>query len=622
MIAESLKSVSRLDPEWPIGATVVKGGCAFKVWAPQASHIVVMLAGRGMAVVLEKDPDGYHSGFIDHVSAGDEYKFMVNGRLERPDPASRFRPAGVHGPSQVIDQHFPWTDRDWFGLPLCDFIIYELHVGTFTRQGTFDAMLPRLTDLKDLGVTAIELMPVAQFPGSRNWGYDGVFPFAVQNTYGGPDGLKRLVNAAHAQGLAVILDVVYNHLGPEGNYLSDFGPYFTSRHKTPWGNALNFDGEQSDHVRRFFIENALYWQTEFHLDALRLDAVHAIHDESATPFLMELTRAARKRGEQLNRRFHLFAESDLNDARVILPERLGGLHLDAQWSDDFHHCLHVLLTGERDGYYADFTGGVRQFAKVMEKGFAYTGEYSMTRKRRHGNSPELAKPNQFVVCAQNHDQVGNRMLGQRLASLTSFEGVKLAAATVLLSPFTPLLFMGEEWGDQPPFQYFVSHTDPSLIEAVRKGRREEFVSFAWEGEVPDPQAESTFLSSIIDPGTATERGRKLRDLYCALIRIRKWLRQQVDGERRCLTVHCYEGEQTLVLEYAGIEPVLLAVFCFSIEPVTIPWTASRWAWHCELDTAAPEWFGPECLKRPATLPVRSHSLVQFQPRSAAIFTRK
>jgi maltooligosyltrehalose trehalohydrolase len=603
----------------PLGASFNGSCCTFNVWAPNASHVAVRLDHQPEPIALEKDKDGYHVGAVESVPVGARYKFILNGSVERPDPASRFQPDGVHGASSVVTSTFDWSDQHWFGLPLRDYIIYELHVGTFTRQGTFEAMISRLPELKELGVTAIELMPVAQFPGARNWGYDGVFPFAAQNSYGGPDALKRFVDAAHGHGLAVILDVVYNHLGPEGNSLRDFGPYFTTRYKTPWGEALNFDGEHSDHVRRFFIENALYWQTEFHVDALRLDAVHAIHDESATPFLTELARATSLRSEQLNRRFHLIAESDLNDVRLILPEHLGGKGIDAQWSDDFHHSLHVLITGEHDGYYADFTGGVRQFAKVLEQGFAYTGEYAPSRKRRHGNSPELAAPKQFVVCSQNHDQVGNRMLGERLGALTSFEGLKLAAAAVLLSPFTPLLFMGEEWGEQPPFHYFISHTDDALVEAVRKGRREEFAAFAWQGEVPDPQAERTFDECIIDPARCEQRHQALRDFYRELIQLRKRLHALVDGERRGIAVQCHEAEQTVVLEYGLSKPVLLAAFCFSIEPVSICWPACRWRWQRALYSADERWFG-EGSTRPEKISPASDSRLALQPRSAVVFT--
>jgi maltooligosyltrehalose trehalohydrolase len=375
-------------------------------------------------VPLEKEDRGYHQGIIEDVEPGSLYVYRLDEGKQCPDPASRSQPQGVHGPSQVVDPHFPWEDRHWFGLPLEDYIIYELHVGSFTPEGTFEAIMSHLEELKDLGVTAVELMPVAQFPGSRNWGYDGVFPFAVQHSYGGPEGLRRLVDACHQHGLAVVLDVVYNHLGPEGNYLANFGPYFTQRYRTPWGAAINFDGPHSDEVKWFFIENALYWITEFHIDALRLDALHAILDLSAQPFLEELATAVHDEAERRGRRVYLIAESDLNDTKLIRSRELGGYGLDGQWNDDFHHALHTLLTGESSGYYQDF-GKVGDLAKAFTEGYVYSGQYSAYRRRQHGNSSKLLPAPKFVVCAQNHDQVGNRMFGERLTQMVSFDALKL-----------------------------------------------------------------------------------------------------------------------------------------------------------------------------------------------------
>ena len=555
-------------------------------------------------------------GNLESVAAGQLYTLLLNGTTERPDPASRCQPEGVHGASAIVSSTFPWTDQCWAGVPLRDYIIYELHVGTFTKDGTLDAIIPRLRELKDLGVTAVELMPIAQFPG-RRWGYDGVFPCAVQNSYGGPEGLKRLVNAAHAEGLSVVLDIVYNHLGPEGNNLRDFGPYFTDRYKTPWGDALNFDGEHSDHVRRFFIENALYWQTEFHIDALRLEAVHAIHDKSAFPFLIELARATRARSEELNRRFCLIGESDLNDARLIAPESLGGKGLDAQWSDDLHHCLHVLLTHERSGYYADYGGGVRQLAKALDHGFAYTGEYSTYRKRKHGNSAHGTRPEQHVVCSQNHDQIGNRLVGERLGQLTSYEGLKLAAATVLLSPFTPLLFMGEEWGEQPPFRYFISHSEPSLVEAVRQGRKAEFAAFGWQGEVPDPQAETAFTECIIDPSRCGERHLRLREFYRELISLRKETRHSATPLDYKHEVFCYESQQTIALLFRAPETSFLVLLCFSEDTVELSaLTNLRGSWRKRLDSAGEEWFGPG---DSADTVWDGSSEIQMKPFSAVLY---
>ncbi len=505
-----------------LGATYSHGEpCRFVVWVPNAVRVEVVLddpaARSGVLTPIEK---GYHAGAMPDVRPGDRYRFRLDGRIVRPDPASRFQPEGVHGPSEVVNPTFPWTDGKWKGLPLERYVLYELHVGTYTQEGTFAGVEKHLASLRELGVTAIELMPVAQFPGVRNWGYDGVFPFAVQNSYGGPVGLKHLVNAAHEAELAVVLDVVYNHLGPEGNYLPDFGPYFTSRHQTPWGAALNFDGPYSDEVRRFFIENALYWVDEFHFDALRLDAVHAIMDHSAYPFVQQLTDAAHERAKALGRLIHVIAEYDDNDSRLCRPLEAGGLGCDAQWSDDLHHALYAQLTGERNGYYADF-GGLDHIVAALRDGYVYQGQYSPFRRRRHGSSPKGLAPGQFVVCMQNHDQVGNRMMGDRMATLVSFETLKLAAGAIILSPFVPLLFMGEEYGETAPFQYFVDHSDPELIGAVRRGRREEFASFSWQGETPDPQDEATFRRCKLDHHQAESgRGAVLRGYYRELLRIR------------------------------------------------------------------------------------------------------
>lgn len=508
-----------------LGAIYVHGEpCRFLVWAPNAARVEVVLHhANAEAFLLEPIEQGYHCGSLAGVLPGNRYSLRLDGQTVRPDPCSQFQPEGVHGPSEVVDPRFAWTDEDWAGLPLEACVFYELHVGTYTSEGTFAGVERHLESLRDLGVTAIELMPVAQFPGERNWGYDGVFPFAAQNSYGGPTGLKHLVNAAHEVGLAILLDVVYNHLGPEGNYLRDFGPYFTPRYQTPWGAALNFDGPQSDHVRRFFIEDALQWVDEFHFDGLRLDAVHAIVDNSAYPFIQELTDAVHARARKLGRPIHVIAETDANDSRVCRLAKDGGVGCDAQWSDDVHHALHARLTGERAGYYADF-GELDHVVAGLRDGYVYQGQYSAFRQRRHGTAPSGIAPSRFVVCAQNHDQVGNRATGDRLSSSLSTEALKLVAGAIILSPFTPLLFMGEEHGETAPFQYFVDHSDPELIAAVRRGRRDEFASFSWMGELPDPQAEATFLGSRVDHSLARAgRGALLREYYRELLRIRRSL---------------------------------------------------------------------------------------------------
>ena len=602
-----------------LGATYLgEGRCRFLVWAPYAEELEVHLVSPREALFpLTKDERGYFSRVIEGVEPGCLYVYRLNGVQEFPDPASRFQPQGVHGPSQVMDPHFSWEDEGWCGIPLRDYVIYELHVGTFTPEGTFEAIIPRLDELKDLGITAVELMPVAQFPGSRNWGYDGVYPYAVQKSYGGPEGLKKLVNACHQRGLAVVLDVVYNHLGPEGNYLANFGPYFTPRYCTPWGSAVNFDGAGSDEVRRYFIGNALAWITEYHIDSLRLDALHAIVDMSPRTFLAELAEATHRARERLNRNVFLMAESDLNDVRLLRDPELGGYGLDVQWNDDFHHALHTLLTGEETGYYLDF-GLMEQLAKAWREGFIYSGEYSPYRRRRHGSSSREVAATRWVVFSQNHDQVGNRLGGDRLGHLVSLEALKLAAGTMLLSPFIPLLFMGEEYGDPAPFLYFVSHGDSDLIEAVRRGRKEEFEAFNWPGEPPDPQAEETFARARLDHDLQGQGEHKaLLEFYREALRVRRELALLTDVGRQDREVRGYEREKLLWVRMLGErgEAVLLAHFGREELVMTFPWPEGRW--QRRLDSADSKWQGPGS-QAPAsiaapetTLRLSSQSLVLY-----------
>jgi maltooligosyltrehalose trehalohydrolase len=497
------------------------GGVRFAVWAPHTARVEVRLGrapGRTHALVAAEG--GVFEGELADARAGDDYVLVLDGR-ERADPVSRHQPRGVHGPSRVVDpEAFVWGDADWRGLERGELVFYELHVGTFTPAGTFEAVRERLADLHGLGVTALELMPVGEFPGTRNWGYDGVFPYAPQSSYGGPDGLRALVDAAHAAGLAVILDVVYNHLGPEGNVLADFGPYFTDRYRTPWGQAVNFDGPGSDEVRRYFRDNALHWIAEYHLDGLRLDAVHAIHDESARPFLAELAAGVHGLGAELGRRVHVIAESDANDPRLVRGADRGGLGLDAVWNDDFHHAVHAALTGERTGYYVDF-GGLGPVARAWRDRFVHAGAWSGYRQRRHGAPAHDVPHDRFVVFVQNHDQVGNRARGERLATLLSPARQRLAAALLLLAPGLPLLFMGEEYGETAPFLYFVDHADAALLAAVRRGRRAEFEALAGS-DVPDPADPSTFERSRLRPERAREEGPAgLRRLYRELLALRR-----------------------------------------------------------------------------------------------------
>ena len=590
---EQQRSMRVAQSERRLGAMpAAENTCSFLVWAPRAKKAEVRITFPNERIIaMQSSEHGYFYADVPNVSPGTLYRYRLDGKIERPDPASRFQPQGVHGPSQVLDNHFPWTDDAWHGLPLDKYVLYELHVGTFTPKGTFDAILPRIADLKHLGITAIELMPVAQFPGNRNWGYDGVYPYAVQESYGGPAALKRLVNACHEQGVAIVLDVVYNHLGPEGNYSADFGDYFTDLYKTPWGQSLNFDASGSDEVRRYFIENALQWVTDFHFDALRLDAIHAIVDPSAIPFLQELAGEVHRRAKELNRPVYLLPESNRNDAREVTPTDAGGLGLDSVWNDDFHHALHVLLTGEQTGYYKDFHG-IEDLARAFRNGFVYAGEHSKYRGRRHGNSSEKIPGEGLIVFAQNHDQVGNRLLGDRLAQTASFEQLKLAAGTVLLAPYVPLLFMGEDYGEIAPFQYFVSHGDPALVEAVRKGRAEEFARFRWAGEIPDPQSEETFRRSKLNWELRREgRHCVLLEFYRELLRLRRETPALALLDKSSTIVTTLQHEKTLfVIRRSGASEIL-ALFNFDARPVQLllPLLAGRW--HKQLDSAEQRWEG-------------------------------
>jgi maltooligosyltrehalose trehalohydrolase len=599
--AKAKKKAGELNALWnpAIGAIPLdNGGVFFRVWAPRVKELSLRLISGGASriVPLNHEDNGYFSATVAGAGEGDLYYYMLDNGTERPDPASRFQPEGVHGPSQVVDQgKFSWSCREWRGRPLAEYIIYELHVGTFTDEGTFEAAIPMLDRLVELGVTAVELMPVAQFPGKRNWGYDGVFPFAPQNSYGGPLGLKRLVDACHNKGLAVILDVVYNHLGPEGNYLHSYGPYFTDRYRTPWGDAINFDGPGSDEVRRFFIGNALYWVRESRIDGLRLDAVHGIFDFSARHFLRDLAAEVEREAEALERDIHVIAESDLNDVRLVNPPGKGGYGLDAQWNDDFHHALHTLLTGEKDGYYMDF-GTVSQFARSLRERFVYSGGYSRYRQRSHGNSAAERPARQFVVFAQNHDQVGNRMFGKRLSTLVNFESLKLAAGALLLSPYIPLLFMGEEYGEDAPFLYFIDHGDPELLEAVRKGRKEEFKAFAQRGEPPDPGSIETFLRSKIG-----EEKRNMADhgilyrFYRELIAMRKKIPSLSVTEKNSLSARALEREGLVLVERWMEESRTICLFNFNDSEITISFPGKRGVLRKLLDSADLIWKGPGSL---------------------------
>jgi len=510
------------------GATLNGGQTDFRVWARRAQRIVLRLLGRG-DFPMRRQADGMFTLTLS-TRAGDRYFYLVDDHQPVPDPVSRLLPEGVHGPTEIIDPHaFPWSDAGWGGIELADYILYELHVGTFTPQGTFDGVIERLDYLKQLGITVIEIMPVAKFPGRRNWGYDGVSPYAVQVSYGGPEGLKRLVDAAHRAGLGVMLDVVYNHLGPEGNYLRWFGPYFTAQHQTPWGEAVNYDQTGCEGVRRYVVENALYWIREYHLDGLRLDAVQTIKDDSHPHILAEIQENVQLLARELGRRVCVIAETDENDPRLVRAAAPRGYGLDATWSDDFHHAVHTVLTGENRGYYQDF-GRKEQIVRALNEGFVFQGEHFNFWNAPRGAPPEGVPLPAHVICIQNHDQVGNRAKGERLDALVLRGASKLAAALLLLAPHTPLLFMGQEYGETAPFQFFCDYGDPALQKAVSEGRRREFKDFSWE-EVPDPQDPQTFERSKLQLPVLSCQLPEMLEWYTALIGIRR--REIMHGPRTC-----------------------------------------------------------------------------------------
>ena len=501
------------------------------MWAPNAQQVKVRLSSAQgeQDLAMERAEAGYFELFAP-AHAGDRYFLIVDDKQPVPDPVSRLLPEGVHGRTEIIDpSSFTWTDANWRGLPLDEYIIYELHVGTFTPQGTFDAAIEKLPYLKSLGISVIEIMPIAAFPGTRNWGYDGVSLYAVQASYGGPEGLRRLVNAAHAQGLGVILDVVYNHLGNEGNYLRLFGPYFTAQHETPWGEAINYDQPGSEGVRRYVVENALYWIREYHLDGLRLDAVQTIKDDSSKHILAEISESVARLASELGRQVCVIAETDENDARMVRPRTDGGYGLHAVWSDDFHHAVHAFFTGERKGYYQDF-GKPQQMVRALNEGFVFQGEpFRFWNGRPRGTGSKGMPAPGHVICIQNHDQVGNRAQGERLTALVP-KGVRmLAAALLLLAPETPLLFMGQEFDEPHPFQFFTDYGDPTLQKAVSEGRRNEFKDFDFN-DVPDPQDPATSERSKLS-WQLTQGENVMLDWYRSLLALRK--RYVIPSERTC-----------------------------------------------------------------------------------------
>ncbi|CAM4132916.1 malto-oligosyltrehalose trehalohydrolase [Gillisia limnaea] len=594
-----------------------KDKTTFTVWAPLKNKVEVIFKDRP-SVALTKDRLGYWEKEVSGIPEGSYYKFRLDEKEDFPDPASRYQPLGVHSWSSILNQNlFSWNDNSWKGIPLAQMIIYELHIGTFTSEGTFEAVIGKLDHLLDLGINCIEILPISQFPGDRNWGYDGVYPFAAQESYGGPEGLKKMIDACHQKGVAVILDAVYNHMGPEGNYLSQFGPYFTDKYQTPWGAALNFDDKYSDAVRNFFLENARMWLEEFHFDGLRLDAIHEIIDRGAKHLLKELSQEVDELQEKTGKQYVLIAESDLNDTKIINSYEKGGFGLEGQWVDDFHHSLHTVLTGENEGYYEDY-GKMEQLAKAFKQAFVYDGQYSRFRKRTVGNSPAGLEFSKFVVSIQNHDQIGNRLLGERLPKLVSFEGLKLAAGVLLTSPFVPMLFMGEEFAEENPFQYFISHGDPDLVKAVQQGRKREFEYFnsQTKGDFSDPQARETFNDSKLNWGFKEEPGKNaLFEYYKYLISLKK------DGafnSFRNEIIKTEVKEKKTIQVLSGADKKLIALFNFSNknEEVLLPEVTK--GWELILASADKKWNGtydfPSDFKGGEKINLPAHSLIICKTR--------
>ena len=602
------------EKKWGLqfGASVRDGySVEFRVWAPNLTSLAVrVMAGNegepSRTIPMRQSSDSEFVATVPQVGAGADYVYVLDGERERPDPVSRWQPGGVHAPSRVVDPaSFRWSDQGWSGIPLRDFIIYELHTGTFTRDGTFAGVIARLPYLRDLGVTAIEIMPVAEVPGNRNWGYDGASLYASQSSYGGPTGLKKLVDACHQHGLAVVLDVVYNHLGPEGNYLPEFAPCFTDTHHTPWGKAINFDGPESDGVRRFIIDNALYWLTEYHVDALRLDAIHGIYDFGARHILDELSQAFQDQARSLQRQAWLIAESDLEDVRIINPRAKGGYAFDAQWHDDFHHALYALLTGQREGFLMDF-GAVANLSKSVTEGFVFDWRYSHYRRRHYGSSSKNRPGEQFVGFIQNHDQVANTSRGKRLSSLVSSGQQKLAAVLTLSSPFLPLLFMGEEYGETAPFLYFTSFDDPGLAAAVTAGRKKELGSHYSESEFADPQAPGTFEHCKLDwSKTEVSPHAEILRLYRDLISLRRRHLSLANCRKELTEIQFNEQRKWLLMKRSDPSGSgALLVFNFSSEAQSIPVLDSDHSWRLALWTGDAIYgggSGPRPVERPGSV---------------------
>jgi maltooligosyltrehalose trehalohydrolase len=612
------KFMGRIDThKRTIGVNFDESGKAYVLlWAPDAEQVRLLIPDKEKSPSLDRKERGYWSSVTTDIQPGDLYYFEVDGKKQLPDPASLSQPNDVHGASQALDiSSFRWNDNTWQHFPLKNYIIYELHIGTFTKEGTFAAAEKKLDYLVELGITAIEIMPVAQFPGGHNWGYDGVYPFCVQHSYGGAEALQSLVNACHRKGLAVILDVVYNHVGPEGNHLEEFGPYFTEKYNTPWGNALNFDDAWCDGVRRFFVENALMWFRDFHIDALRMDAVHAIKDLNPTHILQEIRQQVDELMKLTGRKYYLIVELDLNDTRFINPVSKAGYGMDAQWIDEFHHALRVTSGQEKTGYYSDFEA-IESLAKSYTDAYVYDGAFSEHRKKVFGMKTQNAGE-KFIVFSQNHDQVGNRMLGERTSELVSFEMQKVLAGAVLASPYLPMLFMGEEYGEKNPFQYFVSHTDPELADAVRKGRKREFEAFHMEGEAPDPVSEETFMASKLQWKSIDKEPHKtMLNYYKALIAIRKSQPPLFNLNRQEVSVEHNTETQVIVLRRQHKIQDIICLMNFSKQEQEVEVSLYASTWQKLLASSDIQWGGPQDMPSQVT----GELLLTLPPESITLYS--
>jgi maltooligosyltrehalose trehalohydrolase len=587
-----LKIFNRRRLNMHIGTSYQYGLCSFSVWAPNHNQVTLKFTKENQHFAMEKAGGGYWTFTLDGLDPKTEYMYALDGRVVRPDPASNFQPSGVFGPSSIIDhESFRWTDGNWLGLEIKDLVFYELHVGTFTPKGTFRAVLERIKELGDFGINSIELMPITQFSGKRNWGYDGVFPFSVHNDYGEPDDLKSLINECHKNGIGVFIDLVYNHLGPEGNYLNDFGPYFPSTQIGYWGPTINLDGDLSEGVRNYFYENALFWFNNYHIDGVRLDAVLSMKDNRPTHFLQELNNAVDGLCESTGKKLYLIAESGYNVPSVLMPVDEGGLGFDGQWLDDFQHAVFGLLTGEKEGYYRDY-GKIEDLLETLNEGYLYIGQENDYKRRGSDESYRWIPASKFIVFSQNHDQVGNRLLGDRLTSIGGLEAAKLAAGLVILSPYVPLLFMGEEYAETAPFLFFTDYSSKDLAASIIDGRKKEFATFHWSEAVPNPQSLETFMNSKLNWQQRYQGiGQKILSYYRALIEMRNSHQIFKSQENRQIKNILNEGNIIFMLKKHEVTEAGIIANCSS-KPVTYTFPFGDGIYTKILDSADSSWNGP------------------------------